>query len=169
MDELWVLRSSRFNFFAPPTYQHYGCVLLANIEWSPPFWVSFHLLQVGANGIAPPNITHHTFSCKLKPTTLLPRNILLHTVMGLCASWRSFRTQAIARCFCSNLLCSTLQQNIMCKEDLLAHWDHCYNILAFSLPFYNLLLDMSCVSISRLLKDCEYVRIKMHGTHLRDL
>jgi hypothetical protein len=36
-----------------------------NIEWLVPFWVSFHLLQVGANGIARPDTTHHAFSCKL--------------------------------------------------------------------------------------------------------
>jgi hypothetical protein len=36
-----------------------------NIEWSMPFLVSFHLLQVGANGIARPDTTHHAFSCKL--------------------------------------------------------------------------------------------------------
>jgi len=36
-----------------------------NIECSSPFWVSFHLLQAGADGIAHPNITHHAFFCKL--------------------------------------------------------------------------------------------------------
>jgi len=36
-----------------------------NIEWSPPFWVSFHLLQVGADGIACLDNTHHALFCKL--------------------------------------------------------------------------------------------------------
>jgi hypothetical protein len=106
---------------------------------------------VDVDEITCPNITHHAFFCKL---TLCSRHHFAHVHVG-----RSFCTQATPCHLYSNLLCSTLQWNIMCK-DIFVHQDHCYNIIASSLPFCNLHLDMSCVLRSRWLKDCEYVGIK---------
>jgi len=36
-----------------------------NLNFAPSFWISFHLLQVGADGIAHTNSTHHVLYCKL--------------------------------------------------------------------------------------------------------
>jgi hypothetical protein len=55
----------KIQFLCPANESTLMICPFTNIEWSPPFWVSFHLLQVGANGIAHPNITHHAFFCKL--------------------------------------------------------------------------------------------------------
>jgi hypothetical protein len=128
-------------------------------------------LQVGADGIARLNITHHAFFCKLTLCSsrhfapvqhFVPHHngimcmlkVILHTSYNLSFLLQLALLNTTTKCHVQGSFCAS--------GSLL-------NIIASSLPFCNLHLDMSCVSRSRLLKDCEYVGIKTHGTHLMDL
>jgi len=131
MDELWVLISCPANestlMMCPST----------NIEWSLPFWVSFHLLQVGADGIVHPEIIHHAFFCKLTLRSTRHFALVQHFAPhcnGIMCMLEVILHKSYNLSFYSKLFCSTLQQNVMC-EDLFVHRDHCYNIIASSLPF----------------------------------